>query len=726
MKKLYKQFILAIAVLLSSSYLRAQSTPTVLVPFSGSNSIACGVNSLLQDHAGNSNYSDNANGFTVINAGFASQITINGTYAQESCCDYIEIYNGSGTGGTLLFTTAGNSSGTINYTGTPGQTLTVYFYSDGSVVFSGFDLNITFAGPCSNIPCSSSPGANSVVAPTSPICPNSSTGLFSAVNYSVGSILYQWYSSTASNVGPFTAIPSATNNFYNTPSLTAQTWYQVVATCTNAPGSTTYAVGAVSVAATTTNSVPYFEGFENSNSLANKLPNCSWNRNTSTIKTGATGNWGPLNGNGFAEYYVGNCSGTVPSNTGYLYSNGIQLFPGITYSANVWYIGYQNTSVALLYGSAQSPGSLTLLNSDNSPGTSTYTPLSGTFQVTSAGIYYMAIRNIDGSGSCSYNSISYDDLSVTIPCLPGINSPNLSLTGPSTICEGQAANLVASGANTYSWNTGANTASISPMPLYIGTYSVTGTNTLTGCSLTAVKQVSVNPLPAISINGTGNSICLGSSIGFGVSGAYSYTWSNGSNAQFVTLTPTATTTYSVLGLGTYGCIGLATQVVTVNPLPAITVLGNRIICLSGGNFTASGANTYTWSSNSYYLQGSAVTITSSQANVCTVSGTDGNNCVGTTTLALTVDPCTGILSHTGNELNKVTVYPNPTNGEFTVELKNGLNKTVELMDVTGRIVLSETTDLDVIQLNINSISNGVYYVKIKSDNTTNTLKIVKQ
>ena len=260
------------ALLLCGFAMNAQVT--VLVPASGSNSIPCGQTSLLQDEGGSGNYQNNDNGYTVINAGFASQITIAGTCAVEVSFDYIRIYNGVGTGGTLLQTYNANP-GTINYTGTPGQTLTVQFTSDGSVVYAGFDLNITFSGPCSNIPCNSTPGINSINAPTFAICPNATAGLSLANNYTVGGITYAWQSSTVSPIGPWTPISTATANAFAATNQTISTYYSTVITCTNTSGSFTTAAAQVTVQPVITNTVPYYESF-NGLSAANKLPNCSW------------------------------------------------------------------------------------------------------------------------------------------------------------------------------------------------------------------------------------------------------------------------------------------------------------------------------------------------------------------------------------------------------------------------------------------------------------------
>ena len=85
-----------------------------LIPFSGSNSVACGTNTTLCTHAGcGATYSNNANGYTVLNAIAPATITISGSYSTEANYDYIRIYAGVGTGGTLLATYHG--SGTINY-----------------------------------------------------------------------------------------------------------------------------------------------------------------------------------------------------------------------------------------------------------------------------------------------------------------------------------------------------------------------------------------------------------------------------------------------------------------------------------------------------------------------------------------------------------------------------------------------------------------------------------
>ncbi len=128
--------------------------PTIVtVPFSGNNSIACGTQNVsIQDAGGGVNYANNSNGYTVLNsvATSTSVININGSYWTEGGWDFIRIYSGVGIGGTLLATYSG--AGAINYTGTPGQTLTVRFTSDNTVVNPGFYLNINYTGVCSGLP----------------------------------------------------------------------------------------------------------------------------------------------------------------------------------------------------------------------------------------------------------------------------------------------------------------------------------------------------------------------------------------------------------------------------------------------------------------------------------------------------------------------------------------------------------------------------------------------
>jgi len=72
------------------------------------------------------------------------------------------------------------------------------------------------------------------------------------------------------------------------------------------------------------------------------------------------------------------------------------------------------------------------------------------------------------------------------------------------------------------------------------------------------------------------------------------------------------------------------------------------------------------------------------------------------------------------------LYPNPNSGIFTVELKNGLNKTIQVTDLTGRIVLEDNSSADKFNVDINTLANGVYYVKIISNNASSVLKVIKQ
>ncbi len=147
-KYYFKKLLIAGLAILIGNLLFNTLSAQVYIPYSGSNSIACGTNTTLCTHAGcGVTYSTYANGYTVINSAGNAVITISGTYYTESCCDYVRIYAGSGTGGTVLATYQGGPT-SFTYTGTAGQTLTVQFYSDVSVQYTGLNASVSFSGAC--------------------------------------------------------------------------------------------------------------------------------------------------------------------------------------------------------------------------------------------------------------------------------------------------------------------------------------------------------------------------------------------------------------------------------------------------------------------------------------------------------------------------------------------------------------------------------------------------
>jgi hypothetical protein len=163
----------------------------------------------------------------------------------------------------------------------------------------------------------------------------------------------------------------------------------------------------------------------------------------------------------------------------------------------------------------------------------------------------------------------------------------------SIICNGESIILSGTGANSYMWS-GGITNGVLFTPTITATYTVLGTNTLTGCANTAVNTITVNALPTISV--TSGTICSGQTFTMIPSGANTYTFSNGSDI----VTPSSDMSYSVIGTSALGCISSNTAVSTVmvNPQPIVSVTSGSIC--SGQSYTMipSGASTYTFSSGS--------------------------------------------------------------------------------------------------------------------------------
>jgi len=79
--------------------------------------------------------------------------------------DYLKFYDGPNTGGTLLATVGGTTIPADQpYSSTPGNCLTIYWRSDGSVISSGFQINISCGVPCQDFTVSITPEAEYSVA----------------------------------------------------------------------------------------------------------------------------------------------------------------------------------------------------------------------------------------------------------------------------------------------------------------------------------------------------------------------------------------------------------------------------------------------------------------------------------------------------------------------------------------------------------------------------------
>jgi hypothetical protein len=578
-------------------------------------------------------------------------------------------------------------------------------------------------------PCSGTPLSNSVVTPTAAICPNTGAYLALATTYTVSGLTYQWQASTQSSMGVWNNVGTSGMTYYN-PALSGSTWHQVVITCTNSNQSVTAMVGLVEVQDATIDSVPYFEGFEGIIE-ENQLPNCSWmatNLGSEAFTYTSSSTWDnriPRNGNNFASFYY------WPGGTNTFYSNGIYLNAGVTYSASMWYTtnmyGDDNwEDLSMLIGPNQNNTGQDVIATTGGPAIAAqYKSLSNTFTVASTGVYYVAIEATANTNAYSYY-LTWDDLEITAPC--SINAPVMNLSSNQyTICAGDPITLSASGADSYSWDTGENTGIISPNLQGSHLFVVTGTSTLTGCSGQQSAFITVNPKPFVAVVADKPKVCSGEPVNLSVVGnAQNYNWSGtGGIGNFQTVTPAVTTVYSVQGTNSFGCQSSAGITISVTPSPVLTADASETTICHGDYvvLTGTGAVTYQWLSNTGFVQSNPAIVQPAASVQYTMIGTDVNGCKGTAYVSVEVAGCSG-LGETG-KLSGIRVFPNPGAGVYTLRLPNNAASTLEVADIVGRVVYTNSNITNLQSVDISTLANGVYYFRVRSADNTEVIRVLK-
>ena len=228
-------------------------------------------------------------------------------------------------------------------------------------------------------------------------------------------------------------------------------------------------------------------------------------------------------------------------------------------------------------------------------------------------------------------------------------TPTVNITPlTSTICAGSSQTLCASGATSYTWSTGSNSTCIVVTPTATVVYTVTGSSG--GCK-SAIKTATVVVVakPTVTITPATPTVCAGSGISICASGAVTYTWSTGTISSCITVTPSATSVYTVTG-SNGGCLANpVTTTVTVIAKPVICMSPSYTICpgickvLSGKCSGLAAFTSYQWQPSAGLTTPTSLTTTAcpTVTTIYTLTATNFiTGCSTTGTTAITVAPAT--------------------------------------------------------------------------------------
>ena len=219
---------------------------------------------------------------------------------------------------------------------------------------------------------------------------------------------------------------------------------------------------------------------------------------------------------------------------------------------------------------------------------------SAMINVQSAGIYRLVAFSQNGCSDTAYHQlIQYPQTQV-------------SITGSSALCPNEQGVLTAIGNGSYQWSTGDTSASITiSTPGY---YQLQMTD-VNGCVASASQNVTSLLSPTVIINGPYD-MCENNTVTLSVlcPNATSFSWNTGAMSNSIEVSPSVTTTYTVIAVSADNCISQQSH--TLNVHSAYQTEFSAEICqgqsYSGQGFTIpiqqeAGVFTYTqtWSTMYY-------------------------------------------------------------------------------------------------------------------------------
>lgn len=186
----------------------------------------------------------------------------------------------------------------------------------------------------------------------------------------------------------------------------------------------------------------------------------------------------------------------------------------------------------------------------------------------------------------------------------------------------------------------------------------------------------------------------------------------------------ATGYYSDSCVTVNGCDSIVIESILVYPEVTTSVVAGTINAINL-------SSAYQWldCNNGYSLIYNAIgqsytpTVNGSYAVVAYVG--EGEICIDTSA-------CITINDVGLNELNsesRITIFPNPANDNISIELLNLLpstKNTISIYNIQGQLLFQKYSDLAKTEIDISTLSKGIYFIKIQNSDNIIFQKFVKE
>jgi PKD repeat protein len=203
----------------------------------------------------------------------------------------------------------------------------------------------------------------------------------------------------------------------------------------------------------------------------------------------------------------------------------------------------------------------------------------------------------------------------------------------------------------------------------------------------------------------------------------------------ITYTNAGTYTISLVSTNASGASAIVSKTIAIidcspvaNFTVPVNVCKNQTITLNDNSTNTPTAWSWTLTGASpatSTLQNPVVTYTNAGTYTISLKSTNAGGASAIVSKTIAINACNvGVNEIEGGDAKNITVYPNPTNGAFTIDLK--AVSQVSIYNLLGDKIIAKNLEPGKHTIDIAEQANGVYFLRINTENKHQHIKIIKE